>query len=381
MLPLSFLPSPSYYSNLPTTISPGPITADFISPSLDQSDLDAPKLSRANTSSFGWWHFDAIATEDTNASVAITFSNSGRTGFPLSFPPANSTSSSSSPVNVESEGDENYALWAYLALSFPDGRIFRHTQKAESARLHGSGDSSVAIWHAVGGWMGSEEGYEVEIGMVQPQNNVNVSGRISMERITNSHSLCSSKTNFSSSLALGSTSNGLGWIGILPDAVAVVDILVNGERLGFEGYEFHDKIWSSKPFTTSTKSLTRGRAHLGLHSLLWLSYTPVGSNAEQVVSSFLSRDGETVSSGCEAGSVSINPGTEETEGGLVSGFQIGFPGARASVARDVEILDGGGNGGAGGNGQGQEKGNGHVRWVGRARGTVEGVDEEGGRGF
>ncbi|KAL4973313.1 hypothetical protein BDW66DRAFT_168736 [Aspergillus desertorum] len=305
--------SARYTANLPPILTPGPITADYLTPSFDQSDLDSPKLSHSNASSFDWWHFDAIALENTNASVAITFSNGGPSGFPLSFPPpATNTSllpngTGAAEANLQEEQD--HALWAHLWITFPDGRQFRHTQRADSARLHGSGDSSVAIWHGVGGWMGSEEGYEVEIGMQQPENRVNVTGRISMERI-----------------------------------------------------------WSSKSFTSSTKSLVRGRAHLGLHSLLWLSYTPSGApeSAPQIVSSFLSRDGTTVSAGCDAGSVTINSGTEQTEGGPVSGFQVAFPGAHVSVATDMEESESEGR---------------HVRWIGRARGNVEGVDEEGGAIF
>ncbi|KAL4997076.1 hypothetical protein BDV10DRAFT_195446 [Aspergillus recurvatus] len=309
--------SARYTVNLPATLTPGPITADYLTPSLDQSDLDSPKLSHSNASTFDWWHFDAIALENTNASVAITFSNGGPGGFPLPYPPPATNSSllpngtGTAEVHLQEEQEQNHALWAHLWITFPDGRKFRHTQRADSARLHGSGDSSVAIWHGVGGWMGSEEGYEVEIGMQQPENKVNVTGRISMERI-----------------------------------------------------------WSSKPFTSSTKSLTRGRAHLGLYSLLWLSYTPsnssASSSAPQIVSSFVSRDGTTVSAGCDAGSITINPGTELTEGGPVSGFQVALPGAQVSVATDVEENESDGR---------------HVRWVGRARGMVDGVDEEGGAIF
>ncbi|KAL4817641.1 hypothetical protein BDW67DRAFT_190200 [Aspergillus spinulosporus] len=302
--------SARYTANLPAKLTPGPVTADFLTPSLDQSDLDSPKLSHSNASTFDWWHFDAIALENTNASVAITFSNGGPAGFPLSFPPTNSSlpgnGTGAADAHLQEDQEQDHALWAHLWITFPNGRQFHHTQRADSARLHGSGDSSVAIWHGVGGWMGSEEGYEVEIGMQQPEKKVNVTGRISMERI-----------------------------------------------------------WSSKPFTSSTKTLARGRAHLGLYSLLWLSYTPFNSSA-QIVSSFLSRDGTTVSAGCEAGSVRINPGTEQTEGGPVSGFEIAFPGAQVSVATDMEE---------------SESNGGHVRWVGRARGMLEGNDEEGGAVF
>jgi hypothetical protein len=179
--------SARYTANLPAKLTPGPVTADYLTPSLDQSDLDSPKLSHSNASTFDWWHFDAIALENTNASVAITFSNGGPAGFPLSFPPTNSSlpgnGTGAAEAHLQEEQEQDHALWAHLWVTFPDGRQFHHAQRADSARLHGSGDSSVAIWHGVGGWMGSEEGYEVEIGMQQPEKKVNITGRISMERV------------------------------------------------------------------------------------------------------------------------------------------------------------------------------------------------------
>lgn len=59
-------------------------------------------------------------------------------------------------------------------------------------------------------------------------------------KITPPHSLCSDAANFSTNLALGD--QGLGWVGILPDAIAHVDVSVNGEKLMFEGYGYHDKV-------------------------------------------------------------------------------------------------------------------------------------------
>lgn len=93
-----------------------------------------------------------------------------------------------------------------------------------------------------------------------------------------------------------------------------------------------------------------------------MSYASESNPGQEVVSSFLARDGESVNAGCAEGSVAIVAGQEQTEGGLVSGFQVGIPGAQVSVATDIEERGGRGA---------------HVRWNGRARGMLEGVDEEG----
>ncbi|KAL4866669.1 hypothetical protein BDV12DRAFT_210304 [Aspergillus spectabilis] len=363
--------SARYALTLPPTIPPGSTTADFLTPSLDQSDLDSPKLSHVNASTFDLWHFDAVAIENPNASVAITFSNAGPVGFPLRL----DTPNLAPPGGGNGTGNEregSHALWAHIGITFPNGSVFTHIQPVSHARVSGSGDSSIALWSGAGGWMGSEEGYEVEIEVggraEEPWDGVGtrINGHISIERITSSHSVCSTGQNFSQALGLGNEKNGVGWVGVLPDGIAAVDVTVNGERVVFDGYGGHDKLWSSRPFTSSTKSLTRGRAHLGLYSLFWLSYTPSsstsGSNQQgEIVSALLARDGEMVSAGCEPGTVTIIPGREQTEGGLVSGFQVSIPGAQVSVATDVAVAHG----------------NGHKRWNGRARGVVEGRDEEG----
>ncbi|KAL4940471.1 hypothetical protein BDV06DRAFT_213447 [Aspergillus oleicola] len=374
--PLVSLVNGRYTLNIPPTLSSGPVPADFRTASQTQSDLDSPKLPRANVSTFDWWHFDAISLENPNASLAITFSNAGPNGFPLDLPGVSYVFPNTTNPGNETGEENTGTLYAHIAITFPDGRSVRHIQNVESARMHGSGDSSVAIWHGAGGWMGSEEGYEVEV--VVNQTEVQMQGGMSFERITNPHTPCSLPTNFSSSLSLGD--RGLGWVGVLPDAMARVDVTVNGERLLFEGYGYHDKVWSTTPFTSSVGTLHRGRAHLGLYSLLWVSYTPASTSTspsdpsnpnpeqpqETIVSHFLARDGETISSGC-SDTVSIVPGMEQTEGGLVSGFHVSIPGAEISVAGDNEVLDGNGEGAVAG----------HMRWHGRARGMLEGNDEEG----
>lgn len=182
LLGLTTLATARYALNIPPTLPTGPITADYLTPSLDQSDLDSPKLSHANASTFDWWHFDAIGIENPNASVAITFANAGPDGFPLDRPGnGNLTQPLPGPGgNGTGTGLNAHSLWAHIWVTFADGRRFRHVQAVDSARMHGSGDSSVAIWHGAGGWMGSEEGYEVEFDV---GDGVNITGGISMERV------------------------------------------------------------------------------------------------------------------------------------------------------------------------------------------------------
>lgn len=186
LLGLTTLATARYAINLPSTLYTGPIAADYITPSLDQSDLDSPKLSHANTSTFDWWHFDAIGIENPNATVAITFSNAGPDGYPLDIP-GNLTQPPTVPgPGGNATSSPGHALWAHIWVTFEDGRRFSHVQAVESARMHGSGDSSVAIWHGAGGWMGSEEGYEVEFAVGDGASGVNVTGGISMERVRSS---------------------------------------------------------------------------------------------------------------------------------------------------------------------------------------------------
>jgi hypothetical protein len=67
-------------------------------------------------------------------------------------------------------------------------------------------------------------------------------------QITPSHSHCSIPNNFSTSLGLGE--QGLGWVSVMPDAIASVDVDVNGTRLRFDGYGSHDKVPTSRIYPT-----------------------------------------------------------------------------------------------------------------------------------
>jgi hypothetical protein len=49
-------------------------------------------------------------------------------------------------------------------------------------------------------------------------------------------------------LGLGSEKNGVGWVSVLPDGIAAVDVTVNGERVVFDGYGGHDKVPSLSLF-------------------------------------------------------------------------------------------------------------------------------------
>ncbi|KKK16023.1 hypothetical protein P175DRAFT_0464190, partial [Aspergillus ochraceoroseus IBT 24754] len=371
-----------YTLTLPPSISIGPVNADFSVPSLDQSDLAAPKLDRVNASSFDWWYFDAIATDNPNTTVAVAFVSAGPSGSP--FPLPGSEGNGTGPgIGV---GNETAALFAHVWVTYPNGSSLVKSGIASQATVSGSGDSSMGLWSGGGGWMGSEEGYEVSLEMP------GVRGTISMDKITPPHSHCSAPGQFNTSLELGP----LGWVSILPDAIASVDIDVhNGERLRFDGYGYHDKNWSNRPFAPSTKSLFRGHAHLGNYSVVWVSYVPAAppsfspsrSHREldmdmdmdmdmetemdlqadpEILSVYIARDGETVSASCAANAVSYRAVREETEGGPVSGYEVVLPGARLQVATDVEVSQVGGR---------------YVRWSGRARGEILGGQEEGGAVF
>ncbi|KAL3466851.1 hypothetical protein BJX64DRAFT_249171, partial [Aspergillus heterothallicus] len=246
LLTSATLTTARYALTLSPTLQPGPVTAAYLSPSPDQSDLDAPKLSHTNSSTFDAWTFDAIALENPNLAITVTFSTAGPVGYPLPFP-GNGTAGGGPGSEAMNKG----ALWAHIWATLGESsNRFSVSVPVETARMSGSGDSSIAIWHGGGGWMGSEEGYEVEIEVNRTQRAqgvepVRVLGRISYEKITPSHSHCSVPNNFSTALGLGE--HGLGWVSVMPDAIASVDIDVNGTRLRFDGYGSHDKVTNPRP--------------------------------------------------------------------------------------------------------------------------------------
>lgn len=161
----------------------------------------------------------------------------------------------------------------------------------------------------------------------------------------------------------------------------MVDLVVDGEKLQFMGFGYHDKVcppsclsytmsdrgknWGNRPFQYTVKSWSWGHVHIGQYALVWLQYTPrVGgddnnNNTTPIVSAYLARDGKVVQSGCRNSLISI----WERMTANSYGVDVGMDGVELRIEGTVEVAGDGKN---------------YFRWNGVVHGTVEGQKLDGG---
>ncbi|PWY90572.1 hypothetical protein BO94DRAFT_545299 [Aspergillus sclerotioniger CBS 115572] len=313
-----------------STIDPLPVKyavdVDFFANTSDLSDLTAPKLQAINDTVFEWWYFDAVSSSNPNASVVLTFFTTTTIAFP--FVPPNPSS----------------VLLTYVWATLPNGITVVDKVVPSDAAVMGEQDRSSGIWENTGGWMGRATGYEAWIGWEG-------------SRLTPPLSPCSTPNGFNLSLELGAY---LGWVGLVPDAHAVVDLLVDGHPVQFTGYGYHDKNWGSRPFQSMVATWSWGHAHVGPYSIVWMQYTQPGVNSTvPIASAYVARDGQVVQSGCAADIVSIQQRHTKTSYGV----EVVMSGVHLQVQGTVQVA-----------GDGKH----YFRWNGGVSGEILGERVEGG---
>ncbi|KAL3260547.1 hypothetical protein ABHI18_004481 [Aspergillus niger] len=314
-----------------------PVHVEFVPDSTALADLEAPKLSEVNTTVFEWWYFDVVSSANPNASVVLTFFTTTATAFPAV--PPNSSS----------------VLLTYAWATLPNGTTVVQSAVPIDASVMGDRDVNSGGWEGTGGWSGKESGYEAWVGWQGSR----VNGSIQLRNPTPPLLPCSTPEQVNRALGLG---EGLGWVSMVPDSHATVDLMVDGEKLQFTGYGYHDKNWGNRPFQNTVKTWSWGHVHIGSYSLVWLQYTPrVGADnsTTPIRSAYLARDGKVVQSGCRTSIISIQErmtSSSYTVDVMMSGVDLQIQGT-------VEVA-----------GDGKD----YFRWNGVVSGTVEGQRLDGG---
>lgn len=97
----------------------------------------------------------------------------------------------------------------------------------------------------------------------------------------------------------------MGWVSPIPDANGAVDIRIGNENLCFTGHGYEDKIWGDAPFLDKLQSWYWGHGRLGPYSVVW--YDMRANDGTELVSSYVTHNGEVISSGCRSGGVKVRP--------------------------------------------------------------------------
>ncbi|GKZ24344.1 hypothetical protein AbraIFM66951_011125 [Aspergillus brasiliensis] len=314
-----------------------PVHVDFVPDSTFLSDLEAPKLSEVNTTVFEWWYFDAVSSTNPNTSLVLTFFTTTATAFPV-LPP-----------------DSSSVLLTYVWATLPNGTTVSGNAVPVDASVMGDRDVNSGGWEGTGGWSGKDSWYEAWVGWVGGRLN----GSLRLSNPTPPHLPCSTPKQVDRALGLG---EGLGWVGIVPDSHATVELVVDGEKVQFTGRGYHDKNWGNRPFQNTVKTWSWGHVHIGSYSLVWLQYTPRGADSNDtalIKSAYLARDGKVLQSGCRSSLIYVYEKMSATSYAV----NVVMSGVELQIQGTVEVAGDGKN---------------YFRWNGVVSGVVEGERLDGG---
>ncbi|OBT39926.1 hypothetical protein VE00_09597 [Pseudogymnoascus sp. WSF 3629] len=250
--------------------------------------LDSPHVHGVNASSYEWWYFDAVSS-DGLYSVVFTFYTAPGTGFPAGGPPDD-------------------ILIAQISVSTPSNEILIGEDDsvfAKKAIVVSIGNGASGDWVGTGfSFTGASDlsAYTV----VVDSTALDVKGTVSFKEYAPPHYPCSPVVAGVSLAALPD----LGWAIGLSDAVATVDLIVNGTAIQFTGVGYHDKNWGDVPFAAVVENSIWGHARLGPYSIVW-SQVLGRATGDYYQYGYIARDGAVITYGCTGFTLipTTDPGT------------------------------------------------------------------------
>ncbi|KAB5545590.1 hypothetical protein GE09DRAFT_1061033 [Coniochaeta sp. 2T2.1] len=284
-----------------------------------KNHIDWAKLlpGPSNDTSYDWWYFDVVS-HDAKSSATVVFYNSGPHGFindyldgPLSASivgvlPNGTIWGTTAPVTADEEA----------IISRPDDYYSSSSSNfATSGVYPGSGFS----WNGTS-LSKSKVRYVVTI----DRPDLGVTGTIVLDSVAPAHYPCGPN-------APGQTERlfpNVFWSNAVPDAVGVVDLVVNGTYIKFEGAGYHDKNWGDAAFVTTTSTWYWGHANLGPYSIVW--FDAFDQTGKEYFSGYVAKDGKVLLGSCEKGVVVARPWGENGEfppsigSGVPQGMEVTF---------------------------------------------------------
>ncbi|KUI73015.1 Hydroxyneurosporene dehydrogenase [Cytospora mali] len=238
--------------------------------------LDGLYITEPNATSYEWWYFDVVS-EDYNSSVVfVTFLTYSETGAP--------------------------GLSAELTISYPNGTWTEITIPQDELHFSTIGEGSIGVTDAFS-WRSAPDLSEYTIQLdVEAQG---VTGEINMASVAPPHVKCGPAVE-GASLA---DAEHILWINPVPDAVASVNIEVNGTSMSFKGSGYHDKNWGTNSYADVLNQWYWGHGRSGPYSVVF--FWIIQDNGEIVASAYLTQHDQIIYSTCDPDSVVIRPfGTE-----------------------------------------------------------------------
>ncbi|ROV96235.1 hypothetical protein VMCG_07725 [Cytospora schulzeri] len=259
--------------------------------------LDGVYITQPNATSYEWWYYDVVSEDHSSSVVFVTSITYSTTGVPL--------------------------LSADLTISYPNGTWTEIAIPQNKLYFSTVGEGSTGAAEAFS-WRSAPDLSEYIIQLdVEEQG---VTGEIHMSSIAPPHVKCGPSVEGAS---LTDAENIL-WINPIPDAVASVDIKVNGTSIRFEGSGYHDKNWGSNSYADVLNQWYWGHGRSGSYSIVF--FWIIQDNGKIVASAYITRDGQIIYSTCDPDSVVIRPfGT----GGIV--YPVPFNGSASLEGLYINI--------------------------------------------
>ncbi|KAF7323457.1 hypothetical protein HMN09_00126700 [Mycena chlorophos] len=267
--------------NIPAKVQPGTAIADLVYSS--SLGLDALKISSVTNTSWDWWYFDVVSLNpEDRSSFTVVFYTASYNALPTFLPASDA------------------ATWVQIIGSYPNGTLWGSTDTIDTngATVTIGQDFTEGVWADSGfSWTGSSSEYLISIDSPA----LGVKGTMSLNAIAPSHLPCGEVTNDGTMLLGGQ----VGWVNIIPDALAVVDLVVGGEPFKFSGSGYHDKNWAGVPFATDVQSWYWGHARFGPYSIVWFDMLDLGGTEH--VSAYVARDDKIELASCVPNAIRVRP--------------------------------------------------------------------------
>ncbi|KAL4906209.1 hypothetical protein BDW74DRAFT_177229 [Aspergillus multicolor] len=269
----------------------------------DADGFDAPKVHPVNATTYDWWYFDAVQQpvpgddgSPIQAHVAFTFYTLGSDSFEVltgQFP------------NGLPSGN-----MVQITFAWPNGTVDLPVDlPAGDAIITVEGDGSSGNFTGTGcSWKGTPDMSAYVVNINVPEHQLN--GSLYIKSVAPPHYPCGPAEE-GQNLHLAP---GAGWANAIPGGPAFADFTIRGEKLSFHGRGYHDKAchlshnlvnFGSEPFKNALALSHWGHGTLGEYDIVW--YDSLTPNGDEVVSAYVSRNGEILTASCEPGAIEVRP--------------------------------------------------------------------------
>lgn len=191
--------------------------------------------------------------------------------------------------------------------SFANGSLFSYAVPVADdgfAVIHTGADglSVEGVWTGSGfSFAGTAPGgtYTVRIDALAT---IGVKGTLTLQGVAPGHYPCGPAVAGQSEL-VGSPVGvpGLYWANAIPDAIAIADFTIAGQRFSWAGWGYHDQNWITEPLYEAVQSWIWGHVHVGPYSAVWFDANDYAGVEYQ--SGYVAKDGQIIAVSCSSQSV------------------------------------------------------------------------------